>query len=170
MLGTAGRATGFTGTATSTASMRALAARRLLVAAVSSPATAAPTTQATQATVQASTGTSSSSSLVCAARRSYSTTSPILYSFDRGTSGSPFSSMGSSSPGSGGGGGDGTGAFEVSRWPLTKSNTILNIVPQGKRFVVERFGKLSAIHDSGYFFAIPFVDNIGELQLPTCRV
>ena len=51
----------------------------------------------------------------------------------------------------------------MSRWPIRKSNTILNIVPQGQRFIVERFGKLSAIHDSGYFFAVPFVDRIGEL-------
>jgi regulator of protease activity HflC (stomatin/prohibitin superfamily) len=26
--------------------------------------------------------------------------------------------------------------------------------------VVERFGKLHAIHESGYFFAVPFVDSI----------
>ena len=93
----------------------------------------------------------------------YSTSTSTLYSFDRPTSGSPFSTAVGGGPSSSGGyGGDGTGALEVSRWPLTKSNTILNIVPQGKRFIVERFGKLSAIHDSGYFFAIPFVDNIGE--------
>ena len=61
---------------------------------------------------------------------------------------------------SGGSSGDGAGMAELFRWPVTKSNTILNIVPQGKRFVVERFGKLSAIHDSGYFFAVPFVDQI----------
>jgi len=86
----------------------------------------------------------------------YSTSRPSPYSFDR-TGGSPFSGGGG---GGVGGGADGTGAFEVSRWPLTKSNTILNIVPQGKRFIVERFGKLYAVHDSGYFFAVPFVDNI----------
>jgi len=45
-------------------------------------------------------------------------------------------------------------------WPIQKSNTILNIVPQGKRMVVERFGKLHTIHDSGFFFAIPFIDSI----------
>ena len=56
--------------------------------------------------------------------------------------------------------GDGAGSAELPRWPITKANTILNIVPQGKRFVVERFGKLSAIHESGYFLAIPLVDNI----------
>lgn len=51
--------------------------------------------------------------------------------------------------------------MELNRWPITKTNTVLNIVPQGKKFVVERFGKLAAIHDSGFFFAIPFVDQIG---------
>ena len=75
--------------------------------------------------------------------RSYSTTRPVQYSFDNGSSNS-----------------DGTGMMELSRWPITKTNTILNIVPQGKRFVVERFGKLSDIHDSGYFFAIPVIDQI----------
>jgi len=29
--------------------------------------------------------------------------------------------------------------------------------------VVERFGKLHAIHESGYFFAIPFVDSIAYI-------
>lgn len=50
--------------------------------------------------------------------------------------------------------------LEISRWPITKTNTILNIVPQGKRMVVERFGKLQSIHESGYFLAVPFVDSI----------
>jgi hypothetical protein len=95
--------------------------------------------------------------------RTYSNSAAALYSFDRNT-GSPFSIGSGGGGSSGGGGGDGTGAFEVSRWPITKANTILNIVPQGKRFIVERFGKLNAIQDSGYFFAIPFVDNIGEFE------
>lgn len=46
------------------------------------------------------------------------------------------------------------------QWPVTKNNTIFNIVPQGHKYVVERFGKLHSIQDSGYFFAIPFVDQI----------
>lgn len=46
------------------------------------------------------------------------------------------------------------------QWPITKSNTIFNIVPQGHKYVVERFGKLHSIQDSGFFFAIPFVDQI----------
>mmetsp|Transcript_12447 Transcript_12447/g.18110 ORF Transcript_12447/g.18110 Transcript_12447/m.18110 type:complete len:389 (+) Transcript_12447:62-1228(+) len=74
--------------------------------------------------------------------RNYATTRPLLYSFDNYSSG------------------DGAGVAELNHWPITKSNTILNIVPQGNLFIVERFGKLSAIHDSGYFFAIPFVDQI----------
>ena len=90
----------------------------------------------------------------------YSTSTPASYSLDRPTGGSPFSSFGGSPASSSGG--DGTGAYEMAGWPIRKSNTILNIVPQGQRFIVERFGKLSAIHDSGYFFAVPFVDHIGE--------
>lgn len=46
---------------------------------------------------------------------------------------------------------------------MTKPNTILNIVPQGKRYVVERFGKMHSIENSGYFFAIPLVDNIAYI-------
>ena len=46
------------------------------------------------------------------------------------------------------------------QWPVTKSNTIFNIVPQGHKYVVERFGKLHSIQDSGYFLAIPWVDRI----------
>lgn len=53
------------------------------------------------------------------------------------------------------GGGDG-----ASQWPITKNNTIFNIVPQGHKYVVERFGKLHAIQDSGWFLAIPLVDQI----------
>jgi SPFH domain / Band 7 family len=46
------------------------------------------------------------------------------------------------------------------QWPLTKTNSIFNIVPQGHKYVVERFGKLHSIQDSGWFVAIPFVDKI----------
>ena len=45
-------------------------------------------------------------------------------------------------------------------WPVTKSNTVFNIVPQGHKYVVERFGKLHSVEDSGWFLAIPFVDQI----------
>ena len=46
------------------------------------------------------------------------------------------------------------------RWPVSSTNTILNIVPQGHKYVVERFGKLHAVQDSGLFLAIPLVDAI----------
>jgi regulator of protease activity HflC (stomatin/prohibitin superfamily) len=46
------------------------------------------------------------------------------------------------------------------RWPVGTTNTIFNIVPQGHKFVVERFGKLHTIQDSGLFVAIPLVDSI----------
>jgi len=60
------------------------------------------------------------------------------------------------------GGGNG-GGMEFTRWPVTKANTILNIVPQGERHIVERFGKLLEIQDSGYFFAIPIIDRIAYI-------
>lgn len=52
-------------------------------------------------------------------------------------------------------GGGGLGA-----WPIRKTNTIFNIVPQGHKHVVERFGKLHNVYDSGWFLAIPLVDSI----------
>jgi len=55
-----------------------------------------------------------------------------------------------------GGGGGGTSW----QWPVKKTNTIFNIVPQGHKYVVERFGKLYSIQDSGFFFAIPLIDQI----------
>lgn len=54
-------------------------------------------------------------------------------------------------------GGGGGSSWE---WPVSKSNTIFNIVPQGHKYVVERFGKLHSIQDSGFFLAIPFIDQI----------
>jgi len=36
-------------------------------------------------------------------------------------------------------------------WPMASTNTILNVCPQGERFVVERFGKLLDIKESGWF-------------------
>ncbi len=57
------------------------------------------------------------------------------------------------------GGGGGQGGIPPN-WPVTKSNTIFNIVPQGYKYVVERFGKLHSVEESGYFFAIPLVDQI----------
>jgi len=58
--------------------------------------------------------------------------------------------------GMGGGGGSG-GIWD---WPVRRTNTIFNIVPQGHKYVVERFGKLHQVHESGWFLAIPLVDNI----------
>ena len=79
------------------------------------------------------------------------------YSLDRPSSpSSPFSFFSSSSNDSSPYGQN----QEMSQWPIRKANTILNIVPQGKRMVVERFGKLHAIHESGYFIAVPILDSI----------
>lgn len=50
--------------------------------------------------------------------------------------------------------------IDITNWPPTKANTVLNVCPRGFNMVVERFGKLHEIHDSGLFFAIPFVDRI----------
>jgi len=74
--------------------------------------------------------------------KSYSTTLPTQYSFDNRSFGSEPSSI------------------EISRWPITKPNTILNIVPEGKKYIVERLGKLHEIQHPGYFFAVPFFDRI----------
>jgi len=48
----------------------------------------------------------------------------------------------------------------ASQWPIRKANTIFNIVPEGHKYVVERFGKLHSVEESGWFLAIPFVDQI----------
>eukprot|EP00535_Pseudo-nitzschia_heimii_P003336 CAMPEP_0197181784 /NCGR_PEP_ID=MMETSP1423-20130617/5961_1 /TAXON_ID=476441 /ORGANISM="Pseudo-nitzschia heimii, Strain UNC1101" /LENGTH=419 /DNA_ID=CAMNT_0042632097 /DNA_START=155 /DNA_END=1414 /DNA_ORIENTATION=- len=61
--------------------------------------------------------------------------------------------------GGGRGGGGGSGGIPA-RWPVTKANAIFNIVPQGHKFVVERFGKLHSVEESGWFLAIPLVDQI----------
>lgn len=58
------------------------------------------------------------------------------------------------------GGGGGSSSSVGSAWPVRKTNTIFNIVPQGQKFIVERLGKLHEIHDSGWFLAIPLVDQI----------
>jgi hypothetical protein len=51
-------------------------------------------------------------------------------------------------------------SLEIYGWPITKANTVINIMPQGKRIIMEQFRKLHAIHKLGYFFAMPFVDSI----------
>ena len=62
--------------------------------------------------------------------------------------------------GFGGRGGGGGQNGMLGNWPVTKGNTIFNIVPQGYKFVVERFGKLHSVEESGWFLAIPLVDQI----------
>lgn len=54
----------------------------------------------------------------------------------------------------------GGGGGAAWNWPVAQANTVFNIVPQGHSFVVERFGKLHAIQESGWFLAVPFVDQI----------
>jgi regulator of protease activity HflC (stomatin/prohibitin superfamily) len=46
------------------------------------------------------------------------------------------------------------------QWPIKKINTILNVCPQGYKIIVERFGTMKSIQESGLFFAIPFVDKL----------
>lgn len=52
------------------------------------------------------------------------------------------------------------GGGSSTTWPITKTNFGFNIVPQGHRYIVERFGRMHAIQDSGWFLAIPLVDHI----------
>jgi hypothetical protein len=74
-----------------------------------------------------------------------------------------FSSYTFDSFGSRFGGGGGSSSMLSTVWPLTKANTIFNIVPQGYVHVIERFGKLHAIQQSGWFIAIPIVDQISYI-------
>lgn len=91
-------------------------------------------TQARRSAVRATTSSlASSSPFVTAAQRPFS--SYVLDSF-------------------------GSSSNNSTRWPITKTNTGFNIVPQGFKYVVERFGKMNSIEDSGWFLAIPFVDQI----------
>jgi len=62
----------------------------------------------------------------------------------------------------GAGGGGGSYQFQHN-WPITKPNMLFNVVPQGHRYVVERFGKLHNVQESGYFLAIPGVDRIAYI-------
>ena len=52
------------------------------------------------------------------------------------------------------------GDDDMEAWPRGKPNTVLNVCSEGQRMVVERFGKLNSIERSGFFFALPAVDNI----------
>lgn len=38
----------------------------------------------------------------------------------------------------------------LKKWPVSKTNTLINICPAGKRHVIERFGKLESIQDAGF--------------------
>ncbi len=58
------------------------------------------------------------------------------------------------------GGGSPGGGDAIWHWPIAKTNTIFNIVPQGHQYVVERFGRLHKVENPGWFLAIPFVDVI----------
>jgi hypothetical protein len=55
------------------------------------------------------------------------------------------------------------GSSGTWQWPVTKNNTIFNVVPQGHKYVIERFGKLHSIQDSGWFLAIPLVDQVAYI-------
>ena len=94
----------------------------------------------------------------------YRALSTLVASVPSKTTQQPLSSSVPSSPSrrqlSSWGGGYDRSAANPWRWPVTVSNTVLNIVPQGHKYVVERFGKLHAVQDSGLFIAIPLVDNI----------
>ena len=57
-------------------------------------------------------------------------------------------------------GGGGASVATPWNWPVRATNTIVNIVPQGYRYIVERFGRIHRVHESGLFFAIPLVDSI----------
>jgi len=50
-----------------------------------------------------------------------------------------------------------------TEWPQSMFNTVLNVVPQGKVAVVERFGEFHAAKQPGLFFAIPLVDRISYM-------
>jgi hypothetical protein len=52
------------------------------------------------------------------------------------------------------------GSASSTSWPITKTNMGFNIVPQGHMYVVERFGKVHSIENSGWFLGIPLVDRI----------
>ena len=83
----------------------------------------------------------------------YSTTQQRAYNFDRFGGGNiRFSSSPSLDD-----------SIDIGRWPLRKTNTVLNIVPQGQKHIVERLGRLHSVEESGYFFAIPFIDEVAYI-------
>lgn len=50
--------------------------------------------------------------------------------------------------------------IDIHSYPCPKFNTILNVCPEGQRMVVETLGRYSTIHQSGWFFALPFFQKI----------
>ncbi len=49
---------------------------------------------------------------------------------------------------------------DLDSWPRPQVNRILNVVPRGEEWIVERLGKKLETRKDGYFFAIPFIDSI----------
>lgn len=49
---------------------------------------------------------------------------------------------------------------DLDTWPRSKTNTIMNVCPQGSKMVVERLGKFHSTKEGGWFVAIPLVDDI----------
>lgn len=49
---------------------------------------------------------------------------------------------------------------DLNAWPISKSNTFLNVCPQGCCMVVERLGRYYSTHQGGMFVSIPGIDNI----------
>ena len=54
------------------------------------------------------------------------------------------------------------GAPAPSTYPENKAATIINICPQGRHHVVQRFGKFNRVETGGLFFTIPVIDSIIE--------
>ena len=58
----------------------------------------------------------------------------------------------------------------MEKWPITKANTVLNIVPEGQEYVVERFGRFDRKVSPGWFIAIPIIDNSKTPTLISSRL
>ncbi|CBH10916.1 stomatin-like protein, putative [Trypanosoma brucei gambiense DAL972] len=94
------------------------------------------------------------------------------YSIDNNSNAVAVGSGGNAGGGAGGGGPVGSGRLPFVSRPFRSPvhpssfiervprNTILNIVPQGRQYVVERLGRYHRTLDPGWWFVIPFVDKI----------
>lgn len=51
-------------------------------------------------------------------------------------------------------------SIDINNFPPRKTNTLVNIIPQGYEAVIERFGKFKCVKQAGLCFAIPFIDEI----------